>query len=58
MRNFISRLINNRNTRIEENIHNNSSKKFMEKYKLYKKGSINKSELGRIADVSRPTVIK
>lgn len=35
-----------------------SNKKFMEKYKLYKNGSINKSELARITALSRPTIIK
>ena len=35
-----------------------SNKKFMEKYKLYKNGSINKSELSRITGLSRPTIIK
>ena len=35
-----------------------SNEKFMEKYKLYKNGSINKSELSRITGLSRPTIIK
>ena len=35
-----------------------SNKKFMESYELYKKGSINKSQIARLTGMSRPTVIK
>ena len=42
-------------TSIEEVL---SNKKFMEKYKLYKNGTINKSELAKITALSRPTIIK
>ena len=35
-----------------------ANKKFMESYELYKKGSINKSQIARLTGMSRPTVIK